>query len=85
MLFEICGSFIKMHAETKIVEFGHFSVYEYLTTRQLPNGTDLNPYFVGSAAANLLLMTSCFTYLASPLFAAEPPEPSFIPSHNGMS
>jgi hypothetical protein len=49
MLIEICGSLIKIERETQTVTFGHFSVREYLSSPQLPDGTT-NEYFVSETA-----------------------------------
>lgn len=66
-VLEYCGSFVRFHPESKIVEISHFSVTQYLTSRTLPDGLP-NPYFLDSAKSHTLLLNSCFTWLMSPPF-----------------
>lgn len=46
-LLDICGSLLRYSATTDVVEFGHFSVVQYLTSQTLPGG-EPNPYYVDS-------------------------------------
>lgn len=67
-VFDFCGSLIKVNAETRVVEFSHISVTQFLTTRELSDGTT-NPHYLDETEGNVLLMNACFMYLASPWFS----------------
>ena len=67
MLIEICGSLVKMNPETRIVELGHFSVREFLSSSKLNDGKH-NSYHIDTTKANSDLFRACLTYLISTPF-----------------
>lgn len=62
-ILEICGPLVKFDGYLNVVELGHFSVKEYLTSKLLPDGTD-NPDFLDDIDGNAELMKCCLTYLS---------------------
>jgi ankyrin repeat protein len=67
-ILDFIGPLIKTNNETKVVEFSHISVIQFLTKSKLSDGTD-NPYYLDEAEGNALLMRACFMYLCSPSFS----------------
>ena len=65
-IFDFCGSLLKINAETKVVEFSHISVRQFLQTENLSDGK--NVYYVTEAEGNAFLMRVCFSYLNSHWF-----------------
>jgi len=63
-LLEICISFIRLDKDGTKVEFTHFSIVEYLTTRFL-DGQE-NDYFVDARSGHAQLMSCCLTYFSFP-------------------
>lgn len=62
-LQEICGPFIALN-RSFTVELAHQSVKEYLTSKQLPDGS-LNPYFIDvTEGQSSLLLDSCLTHFS---------------------
>lgn len=67
VLLVICGAFIKLNDETKVVELCHFSVAEFLTSSVLPDGT-ANAYYIDNNDCHLL--RACIRYMSSPPFTS---------------
>jgi ankyrin repeat protein len=64
-ILDCCGSLIKINKATDFVELSHFSVRQFLETKDLSKD-DSNPYYVDEAEGNIVLMRLCFSYLNSP-------------------
>jgi ankyrin repeat protein len=62
-ILEICGPLIKFEIRTNIVELGHFSVREYITSKFLPSGMD-NPDYLCEKEVNIELLRCCLAYLS---------------------
>lgn len=67
LILRYCGSFIKMNPISKVVEISHFSVTQFLTTQNLPDGS-INSYYLDETKSHLLLLESCLRWLMSPAF-----------------
>jgi hypothetical protein len=65
-LLEICGSLIKLDQDF-VVELGHFSVKEFLTSKRLPGGS-INPYYIDGLVGHELALGSCLSYLSFTLY-----------------
>jgi Ankyrin repeats (3 copies) len=70
-ILEICGSFVKLNAQTNCVELSHISVAEYFTSPYLPDRTE-NTEYIKKEAGHRLLLECCLTYLSSPPFDSGP-------------
>lgn len=67
MILEICGSLIKIHPMTQVVELDHLSVREYLSSPTFPDGNE-NLYFIDPKDSQPDICRACITYLSSPPF-----------------
>ena len=63
-ILEICGSFVKLNAQTNCVELSHISVAEYFTSPELPDRTR-NTEFIEEKVGHRLLLETCLTHLSS--------------------
>lgn len=67
LLLDICGSLVKVRETRqwkKVVEFSHFSVLEYLTTK-LPSGLS-HEFFIDQKAGHAEIMKCCLAYISFP-------------------
>ena len=71
MTLQICGSLVKLHSKSSIVEFGHFSVRQYLSLKILPDGTE-NIYYLDPIKSTEEICKACLTYLSHAPFAEGP-------------
>ena len=63
LILTILGSLARQNPETAAVEISHFSVVEYLTTPDLPDGT-LNRYYINDIEGHADLLHCCLTMLS---------------------
>jgi ankyrin repeat protein len=63
MILTILGSLVRQNAETAAVEVAHFSVVEYLTSANLPEGS-LNRYYIDQEEGHTELLHCCLTHLS---------------------
>jgi ankyrin repeat protein len=62
-LIQLCSPLVKLKHGTRVLEFRHFSVKEFLTTRRFEDGTD-NPYYINEKDGDAELLRTCLTYLS---------------------
>jgi hypothetical protein len=80
LIAELLGSLIRVDQQTDVVELAHFSVLEYLVSRNLPDGTP-NSYFINIQESHAELLELCLTYLAFSQFTPRArigPKDSFL-------
>jgi len=63
LILTILGSLARQNPETAAVEISHFSVVEYLTTRNLPDGS-LNRHYINDVEGHADLLHCCLTTLS---------------------
>jgi len=62
-LIQLCSPLVKLKHGTRVLEFRHFSVKEFLTTRRFEDGTN-NPYYINEKDGDAELLRTCLTYLS---------------------
>lgn len=61
-IFEICGSYIRQSKLTGQLSLAHYSIFEWLSSKELPSGLR-NQFFLDPHITNNSLARSCATYL----------------------
>ena len=62
-LLEILGSLIHVSHPSQTVSVAHFSVTEYLTSRNLPSEQNTNPHYIDVTETHGEILNSCMVYL----------------------